>query len=665
MDLEDFGDTNPKTVNSAESVLNRIRRGRVAPESWELEEDEGSSALKTQWTPFARGNNSFIRCGKTIEVLPPGLYEVKDKYEGEPVYSKIDVKVDDLIPFSNSLSDKVLQEIDLFFNDAHKFKEMGYLHRRGYLFYGPAGCHAKGTQVIMFDGSFKNVEDLQVGDLLMGPDSNPRKVLELVRGSEEMFEITPTKGDSFVINKNHILHLTPTCTNEAIKFPINVNLGTFIEKSTIPLQERFKLTRTNGIHFPSTKTLSLPPYILGLWLGDGNSRDPGLTNIDPEVIDIWTAFAKEKKLRVRKNKMCYTITSGFGGKKTGKNEVLNLLQQLNVINNKHVPFEYLTSSIKERLELIAGLLDTDGSLSNKHYDFINKNEQIADSMVFLCRSVGLAAYKTVCEKGCWVQGGKHFKKGIYYRISISGELDKIPCKISRKKSQPRKQIKHVVRTGFKYKSVGVGDYYGFILNGDHLYLTSDFFIHHNSGKSCNLQQILAGVIKRGGIAFFCGIPEFMTLGVRNFREIEPDRPVLCIFEDIDAIIHKHGDEDLLALLDGEQQIDHVLNIGTTNYPENLDKRIVARPRRFDRIIKINNPEYNIRQEYFKQKLHMLPPEEIEMWARETDGLAFSALAEMIISVICLNIPFADALKILKELATKKISSGDFDEKMGF
>ena len=296
MDLEDFGDTNPKTVNSAESVLNRIRRGRVAPESWELEEDEGSSALKTQWTPFARGNNSFIRCGKTIEVLPPGLYEVKDKYEGEPVYSKIDVKVDDLIPFSNSLSDKVLQEIDLFFNDAHKFKEMGYLHRRGYLFYGPAGCHAKGTQVIMFDGSFKNVEDLQVGDLLMGPDSNPRKVLELVRGSEEMFEITPTKGDSFVINKNHILHLTPTCTNEAIKFPINVNLGTFIEKSTIPLQERFKLTRTNGIHFPSTKTLSLPPYILGLWLGDGNSRDPGLTNIDPEVIDIWTAFAKEHKL---------------------------------------------------------------------------------------------------------------------------------------------------------------------------------------------------------------------------------------------------------------------------------------------------------------------------------------------------------------------------------
>jgi hypothetical protein len=288
-------------------------------------------------------------------------------------------------------------------------------------------------------------------------------------------------------------------------------------------------------------------------------------------------------------------------------------------------------------------------------------------MLFLCRSVGLAAYMKVCEKGCWVQGGKHYKKGMYYRIFISGNTDKIPCRIPRKQAQPRQQIKSVLRTGFTYNSLGQGDYYGFILNGDHLYLTSDFTIHHNSGKSCIVQQILAGVIKRNGVAFMCDRPHLLITGLHFFREIEPDRPVLCIFEDIDAIIEKYGEDSLLSLLDGEKQADHVLNLASTNYPEKLDRRLVARPRRFDRIVKINYPDYNIRLEYFKQKLSGFEQSEIEHWAKETEGLAFSALAEMIISVTCLNIPFAEALDILRNLAVNKVSSRDCEgtDRVGF
>ena len=78
------------------------------------------------------------------------------------------------------------------------------------LFVLPTGggkCLGAGTPVLMFDGTIKPVEDVLVGDLLMGPDSNPRRVLSLARGREKMYRVTPTKGDAYVVNESHILSL--------------------------------------------------------------------------------------------------------------------------------------------------------------------------------------------------------------------------------------------------------------------------------------------------------------------------------------------------------------------------------------------------------------------------------------------------------------------------
>ncbi len=83
------------------------------------------------------------------------------------------------------------------------------------LFVLPTGggkCLGAGTPVLMFDGSIKAVEDVLVGDLLMGPDSKPRTVLSLARGSEELYRVTPVKGDAYVVNESHILSLRNTRT---------------------------------------------------------------------------------------------------------------------------------------------------------------------------------------------------------------------------------------------------------------------------------------------------------------------------------------------------------------------------------------------------------------------------------------------------------------------
>lgn len=184
-----------------------------------------------------------------------------------------------------------------------------------------------------------------------------------------------------------------------------------------------------------------------------------------------------------------------------------------------------------------------------------------------------------------------------------------------------------------------------------------------SGKSSIVQLIISDIIQREGIVMLCDNPEVLNNSLSVLRKVEKDRPVVCIFEDIDAVITKWGESEILSLLDGENQIDRVLNIATTNYPEKLDRRIVARPRRFDRIMKIVYPNLAVRQVYFR---HKLGSTEGDQWAQDTEGLSFAALAEMVISVKCLGNSFDATVKLLREMSQARSSSREFeDNRMGF
>jgi hypothetical protein len=84
---------------------------------------------------------------------------------------------------------------------------------RGWLITGSTGsgkCLGKGTPVLMYDGSVKSVEDVQPGDLLMGPDSQPRTVLSTARGRGQLFKIIPRKGEPWVCNDVHVMTLKHT-----------------------------------------------------------------------------------------------------------------------------------------------------------------------------------------------------------------------------------------------------------------------------------------------------------------------------------------------------------------------------------------------------------------------------------------------------------------------
>ena len=189
-----------------------------------------------------------------------------------------------------------------------------------------------------------------------------------------------------------------------------------------------------------------------------------------------------------------------------------------------------------------------------------------------------------------------------------------------------------------------------------------------SGKSSVVHQVVHRIISKGHVAVFCEHPGFLTRGMEIFRKIEPDRPLVCIFEDIDAVIEMHGDSELLGWLDGSHQINKVINIATTNYPERLDRRIVSRPRRFDRIIKIEAPTPGMRETYLRKKLpELVTSGKLADWVDLTDGLSFAALAELVISVACLGNNLEDTIKLLRVLEDQHPSSKEFDRpgSMGF
>ena len=183
-----------------------------------------------------------------------------------------------------------------------------------------------------------------------------------------------------------------------------------------------------------------------------------------------------------------------------------------------------------------------------------------------------------------------------------------------------------------------------------------------SGKTCTVQLISQENVKQGGISLYLRVPELTVEGLKVLRKIEPERKLLVIMEDIEAIIRRHGDSEILALLDGEMQIDNVVFIATTNYPELLDKRLVNRPSRFDIVKKVGMPDDRARKAYL-QAMHPDFSEDTELlrkWVEETKGFSIAHLKELIISTEVFEVEFEDAVERLRLMAEIDISSEDYD-----
>ena len=394
----------------------------------------------------------------------------------------------------------------------------------------PTGCHAKDHPILMYDGTVRKVQDISVGDIIMGADSTPRHVLALARGREPMARITPIKGEPFVVNMNHILSLVSTnegkgdftCYQKGGEIT-NITVREYLTKSKSWRHLR-KLYRV-PVNFSIPKNLPIPPHILGLLLGDGIMTNAiGLTSAEEELGDEFSRYAESIGCSVRVTENDRNVPTYYAVVAKGaKNPLFEILHQLGLrghcAHNKFIPKEYLTASRSDRLQLLAGLLDSDGFFDGHCLEITTQSPELAGDIVFLARSLGFMA--NCHEKYCACQTGAG---GWYYRVHISGDLSPIPCRRKRHVFHVRQQKKNVLRTGFSVEILSEDDFYGFELDGDHLYVDGNFVVHHNTGKSLVLAQIAKDSVEKwnGRVLILAHVKELLEQNADKIRKLCPE-----------------------------------------------------------------------------------------------------------------------------------------------
>lgn len=516
---------------------------------------EHVESLKTEYDMAAEMETAYLKFPHKVEIYVAEY--IADKRNNDLI--QYDTPVDERITLPNG---KIVERQSAHFtrdlSEDQQRAVQGALDHSLCIITGGGGtgkCNALGTKVLMFDGKIKTIENLEVGDLLMGPDSEPRAVLSKCFGIDNMFEIKPNKGRSFVCNTPHVLTLKgfePYLEFRDEKMKKHIvrysNRGVrkskafstkeqaekfiaFLEEDIfdIPLNEYMLRSKEHqqycytfhvGVDFPQ-KEVPIDPYMIGFWLGDGRSGSASITVADTEVVQEYYRLLGQYQLTLSpvgpSDPISYHIV-GSGdnyGKKYG-NKFACTLRDLNLINNKHIPDIYKINSREVRMKLLAGLIDSDGYQGNNCIEITQKNKRLADDIEYLAFSLGFMVTRVECEKGCEYKGEMRY--GIYQRMNIFGEgLEEIPVILERKKCYKRQINKRATCLRFEVIPQGKGIYCGFELTGDGRYLLADFLVTHNT--TC-IGQIVHNLELRGVSYAICS---FTGKAVARIREVTKKR----------------------------------------------------------------------------------------------------------------------------------------------
>ena len=369
---------------------------------------------------------------------------------------------------------------------------MHYLSSVGVNFINPYECFKFGTQVIMADGSIRKIEDIKIGEYVMGPDGSPRKVLDRHTGVDNMYRIKAGTGcDDQVVNSKHQIYYKEknffkNTYYTKLATPVDI-IQENVNKKYID-QNRY-LQRSN-VNINRNANLLLSPYYLGLWLGDGFTNSPSIINEDSEVISWLSKYADDMNmvLSITPTKSNAVDLYIKNKKYNHKNPIKEALKYYNILSQKDIPEDYIYASVEDKLELLAGLIDTDGSFSKRDriYTFSQcaQRKHIVDKVAFIARQLGFKCstflYKTACAK-CIGNNKNISKCQDTYTLRISDGIYDIPCRIKRK--QHHWEHKRTIRelTHFSVEYDGIGEYCGITIDGDNLFLLKDFTIVHNCG----------------------------------------------------------------------------------------------------------------------------------------------------------------------------------------
>jgi predicted phage terminase large subunit-like protein len=235
---------------------------------------------------------------------------------------------------------------------------------------------------------FVALGDLKVGDEVFGPDGWPTKVVakSQIYKDRELYEVKTYDGEVILADAKHLWNVR---TSTRIKDPYR-NLAT--EELLKQRSSPFMIPRHSAVQYNQRK-LPIDPWVLGAWLGDGTSSLGRMTAHPDDAIFMRAEFKRRGYETTNlKDKFNFGVTG-----------LWTQLKALNLINNKHIPEQYLTSSFLQRMDLLCGLIDTDGNVTKDgQCSFHGKDKKLVDQVVELLHSLGRK-----CQRRTYLTKGNH------------------------------------------------------------------------------------------------------------------------------------------------------------------------------------------------------------------------------------------------------------------
>lgn len=302
---------------------------------------------------------------------------------------------------------------------------------------GGGKCLGFNTPVMMWNGSIKMVQDIQVGEKIMGDDSKPRNVLSLARGHEQMYKIIQEFGDPYIVNSSHILSLYKPKTNEIIDIGVRdflkqINTEDDVLIDNDKLYGFKKVIEFNKIDVP------YEPYYFANWVL-GKSEDNIYWRYNDTVnIEQYIYFSIYNKKPPEEYTLKY--------------------------DKYIIPECYIYNSINNRKKFLAGVLTSTSSIYNSDYNYfiVESTVKIINSIIFIAQSLGI-----------------NVKKINKCKIYLFGNnIWSLP--FPKKLKYPKKKFESINYYSISVELLGENNYYGFEIDGNRRFLLGDFTVTHNT-----------------------------------------------------------------------------------------------------------------------------------------------------------------------------------------
>jgi len=378
---------------------------------------------------------------------------------------------------------------------------------------GPAGT-GKAQPLdakILTPNGWVTMGDINVGDIIMGRDGKTTNVLAThPQGIKPIYRVTFSDNSSTECCAEHLWftqtdkdrHNRKQLNGERISSPKDGSVKSLLEiKDSILVRGRtnHNIPLVEPIQFPP-QPLVVDPYLMGCLLGDGSitSNNIKITSPDEEIIDnidtVITEGCYSKK--IPSSQYDYAINS-VGS----KNPILDELREVKLFGckslNKFIPDKYLFNDINVRVGVLQGLMDTDGTVDSRKgtsTTFTSISKQLIDGLGFIIRSLG-GTYTTSTKMGKYKnKSGELVETNVAYTLHMKLPTNISPFRLSRKTNLVTPKTKYgAMRFISNVEYVGDKEAKCITIdNKDHLYVTDDFIVTHNSfvaiGRAIELLQ---------------------------------------------------------------------------------------------------------------------------------------------------------------------------------